>query len=283
MKIAAVTMVFRDYEMLSRWCDYYGTQLGRENLYIVSHGFDPHHKEITEGCNLVTIPRDKLTDFDAWRFEMLHSFVQFLCASYEWVIRTDADEFVVADSSAGTLPQILERQVDPYVFALGVEVFQGQNEPELTSQPITAQRRHGLVWASYSKAFAVKAGWRLENHGIRFDPRKLTGLRVNMPEGLYLLHMRLSSTSIHQAHRDRKVLMPSAPRSWRNIDRWEQQLHDAIALGPVEDSTAHLRQVWAAQNKSRLRRIYHAGKLRPVVRSEFNRVVELPVGIVGRV
>ncbi|WP_170549921.1 glycosyltransferase family 2 protein [Ruegeria atlantica] len=283
MKIAALTMVYRDYEMLARWCDYYGDMLGRENLFIVSHGADPRHREIAQGCNCITVPREPVANFDTWRFEMLHRFVQFLSSSYEWVIRTDSDEFIVADRAYGTVPEILQRQDVPFAFALGLEVFQHESEKELTPDPITAQRRYGLVLARYSKAFAVRNGMRLENHGVHINPRGSSSYTVNMPEGLYLLHMRMCSNAVHQAHRDRKIMMKNAPRSWKNLDKWERIILDHIALGQVDDSDAHLSHVRNVQSNRHRPAWYRRGILVPVATPDMNRVVELPQGILGQV
>ncbi|WP_299984084.1 glycosyltransferase family 2 protein [uncultured Ruegeria sp.] len=283
MKIAALTMAYRDYEMLDRWCKYYGDQLGRENVFVVSHGHDPKHLEITQGCNLITIPREPVDHFDPWRFEMLYQFAQFLHASYDWVIRTDTDEFIVVDRSVGSLRQMLDQQSKPFVFALGIEVFQDEAEAELTASPITAQRKYGLLWSSYSKTFATMSGWKTEFHGVHFDWEGGQRPRVNMPQGVYLLHMRLCSKAVHEAHSNRKSNMENAPRSWRRWQKREQELWDKISLGPVENSEDHIQEIWENQNNSRMWRFYRNGVLRPKSLDEYNRVVELPPGIVGLV
>ena len=37
-RMMAMTMVGGDHFFLSRWVEYYGRQLGRENLFVLSHG-----------------------------------------------------------------------------------------------------------------------------------------------------------------------------------------------------------------------------------------------------
>jgi hypothetical protein len=48
-----MTMAYQDHFFLQRWVDYYGRQFGREHLYILSHGGDPEHRRIAEGCNVI--------------------------------------------------------------------------------------------------------------------------------------------------------------------------------------------------------------------------------------
>lgn len=124
---------------------------------------------------------------------------------------------------------------------------------------------------------------RLENHGVRLNPQDHPSYNVNMPQGLYLLHMRLCSKAVHQAHRNRKIAMKNARRSWQKLDKWERTLFDQIELGQVEDSGAHLQQVWNIQNNRRRPAWFRRGILVPIALPDMNRVVELPQGIVGQV
>jgi hypothetical protein len=67
----AMTMVGGDHFFLGRWVEYYGRHLGRENLYVLSHGGDPEHKRIAEGCNVIYLPFDETRNcFNQRRWQM---------------------------------------------------------------------------------------------------------------------------------------------------------------------------------------------------------------------
>lgn len=94
--LAAVTMVWRDYWYLEKWVAYYAAQLGRENVYILSHGADPEIDRIGQGCNVIAILRDGLhQSFDYARWRMLSDFSAMLTQFYERIIVSDCDELLM--------------------------------------------------------------------------------------------------------------------------------------------------------------------------------------------
>ena len=94
--LAAVTMVRRDYWYLEKWVAYYAAQLGRENVYILSHGADPEIDRIGEGCNVIAILRDGLhQSFDYARWRMLSDFSAMLTQFFDRVIVSDCDELLM--------------------------------------------------------------------------------------------------------------------------------------------------------------------------------------------
>ena len=99
MKICAITMVYKDYWALSQWYVHYGRLVGYDNLFIVAHGRDAQIAKLCPLASIVTVPRDTLDGFDRRRGQMLNSFQDGLALSYDWVIRTDADELICFDPS----------------------------------------------------------------------------------------------------------------------------------------------------------------------------------------
>ncbi len=100
--LGALTMVYRDYDLLERWYNYYKEQIGAENIYIYSHGNDPKHREIAEGENVMNVPRDesfRLFEVNRWR--MMGFFASAMLEFYRYMIVSDVDEFVVADPQTG--------------------------------------------------------------------------------------------------------------------------------------------------------------------------------------
>ena len=72
-------MVHQEEAYLRIWLDYYGKMLGRENLYVITHGGDPAIVEMAEGCRLVYLPRFAVDGtFDLRRFEVLNAYANFL-------------------------------------------------------------------------------------------------------------------------------------------------------------------------------------------------------------
>lgn len=94
----AMTMVGGDHFFLSRWVDYYGRQLGRENCYVLSHGGDPEHRRIAAGCNIIYLPFDPTRNcFNQRRWQMLSHLTTGFTNFYNWVLVGDVDEIVCVD------------------------------------------------------------------------------------------------------------------------------------------------------------------------------------------
>jgi hypothetical protein len=112
----AITFVYQDYAFLQRWVDYYGGQFGREHLYVFSHGGDPEHDRIAEGCTVSTVPRDPtLRRLDRIRWGFLTDVTNGLLRYYNWLFVGDVDEVVLLDPAIGTsLTDYLQRyEKDP--------------------------------------------------------------------------------------------------------------------------------------------------------------------------
>lgn len=96
--MAAMTMVGGDHFFLKRWVAYYGKHLGREHLYILSHGGDPEHKNIADGCNIIYLPHDPTRYcFNQRRWQMMSMFASGFTRYYNWILTGDVDEIVAVD------------------------------------------------------------------------------------------------------------------------------------------------------------------------------------------
>ncbi|MEP2714902.1 glycosyltransferase family 2 protein [Pseudophaeobacter sp.] len=195
MNICAITMVHQDYWALSQWFRHYSRQLGAENLFVVAHGADPQVAEICPGASVLTVPRDRLQGFDHWRGRMLNGFQQGLLELYDWVIRTDADELICVDPKRwGSLPQMLEQQEAPALFALGFNLFDF-SDAQGGDQTGSVFARHGDVvfTGHYSKAWAVRRPIGLRRHGLQLRPARLADFPFVMPRGAYLAHLKFAN------------------------------------------------------------------------------------------
>lgn len=197
----ALTMVYQDYAFLKRWVDYYGAQLGRQHLYILSHGGDPEHRRIADGCNVIALPRDEsLFRMDRRRWLLLSNMSAGFLRYYNWMITGDVDEYVVLDPNIGTsIVDYLKRYEhadDPAeqgplpksICPFGVELI---HNPEIEPEPIAedatvlSRRRVFRANANYAKPCIIRVQTRFTvgGHANTHQPRYLD-------PHLYLLHLR---------------------------------------------------------------------------------------------
>ena len=166
--IAAITMVRNGDFFLERWVRYYGSLLGRENLFIVMDGTDQQVPDFTRGCNVEKVER---------------------VAGNEMVIGTDVDEFLVVDPKLGvSLPEFLsglETSGHPSFSGLGCDVVQNIScEPKLDrSLGLLEQRQFIILSTRYTKAsvLCMPVQW-----GSGFHRTRHGNFRI-VPD-LYLFH-----------------------------------------------------------------------------------------------
>ena len=99
-KICAMTMVRNDEFYLRRWVEYYGNQLGKENLRVYFDGEDQQVPDFCEGVYTELRPRvaGNVAKSDKGRINFLSSRAALLFEQgYDLVIGTDVDEFLIVD------------------------------------------------------------------------------------------------------------------------------------------------------------------------------------------
>lgn len=188
-RIAAITMARNDTFFLNRWINYYGAQLGKENLYIYLDGQDQTAPENAENANIIHCERvaEHVVRAEKRRLRFLSERAAELLKTYDIIIGADADEFLVVDpKTEKTLPEYLSSL--PYktsVSALGMDVGQHLDlEARLDcEQPFLAQRQFALLASRYTKPSVIfrPVFWgsgfhRIKGHNFRID------------KNLYLLH-----------------------------------------------------------------------------------------------
>ncbi|SFS83162.1 Glycosyl transferase family 2 [Sulfitobacter marinus] len=195
MSTCAITMVYKDYWALSQWYTHYGRLLGYEHLYIVAHGQDPMIANLCPRANVTTIPRDNLEEFDRKRGRYLNSFADDLGQTYDWMIRTDADELICFDPSLyASFDDVFDRSQSDAVFALGLNVAETINDRVLAGSQMALGHRSTAVFSGhYSKAWATKRGTALWRHGIKVAPSKLASAPFDLPQGVYLAHLKYAN------------------------------------------------------------------------------------------
>lgn len=242
-------MVYRDHWALSQWYMHYGRQLGAENLYIIAHGRDDTIYDICPDANVITIPRDDLNRFDWSRGEILNNFQVSLTEQYDWVIRTDADELICLDPHHyPSFEALFSKRWGPAVFALGIEVAERVGDTPIDlNTPALSKRTAALFSGHYSKAWAVAGTTRLVRHGVEVGKRRAHRVKVTIPEGVYLVHIKyadLYALTRANAHRidvahAKGTAMPGA--AWLDPDKADEKFFHKFGSFP-EIAWEHARQ-----------------------------------------
>ena len=189
-KIAAVTMVRNDDFYLSKWVEYYGRELGRENLYIFFDGEDQDIPAFCEGTHtekLAKIGTDVVSN-DKGRVQVMsRKAAALFAAGYQLVIGTDADEYIAVDPKLGkTLAVYLsELPVHESLSPLGLDLGQklGEETAIDPEKPFLAQRHYAELGTRYTKAsiLARPLSWGSGFHRVR-------GRNFHIAKDLYLFH-----------------------------------------------------------------------------------------------
>ncbi|KAF0170449.1 MAG: Uncharacterized protein FD162_3524 [Rhodobacteraceae bacterium] len=241
MKSAAVTMVWSDNWFLSRWLAYFGPRLGRENLYVITHGPDAIAAELSQGCNVLTVPRDEITvDFDVVRWKFLSHFTSSLAQFYHSVLCLDVDELVVPTAPDRTLSEVLSSLSRTTSWAMpGFEVFPAApgTETYANGEGIARQSGSALFSPFYSKSCVAtgQIDFYPGAHGAGPEKPSLTN-------DLALLHLRfVSGAELERRRIEREKLTSSA--------------YDAAGV-TTEEMTASGRLVSWAHARRRHRKLF---------------------------
>ncbi len=190
-RIAAITMVRDDDFFLRRWVEYYGSQLGRDNLYILFDGEDQKVPSFCEGTHTFIHPRlsNQIVEGERVRLGLLSDKAEELLEKekYDIVIGVDCDEFIVVDPRLGkTLPEFLsECKIDATISPLGVDIGQHlELESQIDdSRKFLQQRRFGFLDTRYTKGsiIAKPVRWGRGFHRVK-------GHNFHICPDLYLFH-----------------------------------------------------------------------------------------------
>lgn len=189
-RIAALTMVRNDDLFLRKWVEYYGTLLGKDNLFIFFDGDDQTigdfcegtHAELHEkiGTQVVSAEKGRLNFLSKKAGELLSN-------GYDIVIGVDADEFLVVDPKLGkTLAEYLSEQaIGTSLSGLGLDFGQKLGEEcDLDwSRPFLSQRHYAQIGTRYTKpsVIAVPCKWGSGFHRVK-------GHNFHIGKDLFLLH-----------------------------------------------------------------------------------------------
>lgn len=189
-RIAALTMARNDDFYLRKWVEYYGSQLGRENLYIFLDGLDQVVGDYCAGTHAVAVEKigSQVIEAEKGRLRFLSGkAAELLAGGYDLVIGVDADEFIIADPKLGmSLPEYLSTlRIKDSVSALGLDFGQkiGEEEEIREDEPFLHQRHYAQLGTRYTKPsiIAKPLVWGSGFHRIK-------GHNFHIAKDLYLFH-----------------------------------------------------------------------------------------------
>ncbi|WP_299352445.1 glycosyltransferase family 2 protein [uncultured Shimia sp.] len=279
MKIAALTMVYRDYWALSRWYAQHTRELGAENLFVVSHGVDPKIAEICPEARIFTVLRDDLAHFDRVRGRMLDVYVTDLLQDYDWVLRTDVDEILCYDPALHDgLKDVIAKSETPVVWALGFDVVEMADAKPIDEGPALGQRRDAVFSGHYSKAVATRVSVPFRLHGVDVGTENLQEFPFHMPRGFYLAHLKFANAqALAEANAVRRAVANAEGRglpgaAWQDPEAETQKVYDEMAVMRLKPWARAEEKAWRklGQSPARMDRfgVVRARKYRPDFRTQ---------------
>ncbi|MBR5625917.1 MAG: glycosyltransferase family 2 protein [Alphaproteobacteria bacterium] len=188
-RIAAITMARNDEFFLSRWIEYYGNEIGYENLYIYLDGTDQTTPKNAGAAHITKLPHSDMTRAagDKYRIKLLSELANKLLKTYDIVIGCDCDEFLIVDPNTNqTLSEYLSNKKFKYSLSgLGLDIGQNMNtEKKLDkSKPFLSQREYALLSTRYTKPIVIN---RPIQWGSGFH--RIKNKNFHIDKNLYLLH-----------------------------------------------------------------------------------------------
>ena len=232
-KIAAVTMARNDEFFLSRWVEYYGRELGPENLYIILDGTDQRAPKNAKGANIIKLEHTDMSRAagDKYRIGKVSDMATELFKKYDIVIGCDSDEFLIVDPrTKKSLSEYLsELKYKTTVSGLGLDIGQNiNNEKTLDiNKPLLPQRNYAFLSTRYTKPVVLfrPARWGSGFHHVK-------GHNFHIDNNLYLLHFGAV---------DMEMLMSKATRrgaDWVNhLRRRGNGTINMVSNKPAHDET----------------------------------------------
>jgi hypothetical protein len=225
--VAAITMARDEGRMLPRWVEHYTRELGGpQNVFVVD---DNSVDGSTDGlpCAVLRIPPITKKAFEPARMGTVSGLGQALLESYDAVLFTDADEFVIADPAQHESLRhfVAAREGRDVAGVVGLNVVHrvGVEAPLDLTKPFLGQRRVAKFMPLMCKPSLkwVAAPWAKASHGI------YTPFEVD-PE-LWMFHMKFADRDHLKAAADhRRAMVDMDGRA--ATTNWQVGGDDMVAL-----------------------------------------------------
>lgn len=202
-KVAALTMVYNERDLLPIWLRYYGNQVGQQNCFVLDHGSDDGSTDMLGAANRIRVPRSEFDEFK--RAASISALCESLLQWYDFVVYTDVDEILVPDPGiASTLLNYCTADRFDVTTAIGLNlIHRVPSEPRLDlARPIMQQRSVAMPIASMCKPSLVRrpVKWAIGFHSydgpVKFD-------------GLYLFHLAYADkdTALRRQEKRRQAVV----------------------------------------------------------------------------
>ena len=273
-KTAAITFVRNDSFFLERWIDYYGHQLGFENLHVFLDGLDqplPKRHSMVNIHQVEHVCRSRKAG-DKRRAEMVSKHASNLFPYYDAVIALDVDEFLVPDPAKyENLSDFIARSSGrPTLSGLGLDVAQHRSleQPLDHDQPFLGQRRFAQVSTRYTKpALAFKpVSWGSGFHRIK-------GRNFHIAPDFYLFHFGMVDRDLSKQKTQDSDRLKSG---WGGHLLRREELFDVIANTPAAEFDTEVAR--SRRMQTFVRQIQAWNK--PAMLNQ-KRVVEIPERLFG--
>ncbi|CUH83244.1 hypothetical protein [Thalassovita mediterranea] len=248
MKIAFVTMVWRDYWLLKKWISHNEQWVPRRQLYVINHGGDPKIDEIAEGCSIIHAPRDELTPrLDRQRWDLLGAVTNGLLAFYDRVVCSDVDEFLLYLGKEGDLLSHLEAAGTEgnAIAPIGLNIMPSNNfDPD---QPLLVQHPNAMVHPKYTKPCIAhsRVVYTVGGHGLQrgdyvIDAKiGLAHLHYVTPDYQKRMSDRQDIVAQSRAHAERQGDADKIPKrfwiNWKEPDLIRQKDQRNFERGTIVD------------------------------------------------
>ena len=216
-KIAVLTMVRNDDFFLRKWVEYYGRELGKENLYIYYDGEDQTIAGFCQGTNAYVHPKigTQVVSAEKGRLKFLsEKAAELFSEGYDLVIGVDADEYIVVDPKLGvSLREYLSAQdIDISLSPLGLDFGQklGEEGDLSLDHTFLSQRHYAQIGTRYTKPsiIAKPCRWGSGFHRVK-------GHNFHIAKDLYLMHF---------GYADQRILEDRLGDADRIAQGWEKHI-----------------------------------------------------------
>lgn len=217
-QIAVLTMVRNDDFFLRKWVEYYGSELGKENLYIYYDGEDQAIGDFCQGTNVFVHPKigSQVVTAEKGRLKFLsQKAAELFAQGYDLVIGVDADEYIVVDPKLGVgLREYLSNQsIDVCLSPLGLDFGQklGEEDDLSMESSFLSQRHFAQIGTRYTKPsiIAQPCRWGSGFHRVK-------GHNFHIASDLYLLHF---------GYADKRLLEERLGDADRMAQGWEKHIY----------------------------------------------------------
>lgn len=180
-QVTVVTMIQNEAAMLPRWLDFYGAQVGHDNLVVLDHNTTDGSTDDLPCTRYRLPPEPWKRDWGLTRIQLVNGIAQGLLFCNDWVVFADADEFLVPDPDRydGLRHYLAHRAEEEKVVApVGLNVLHvAEVEPPLDdTQPLLAQREFVKFCSNMCKPQLKSTpdfwlrGFHGNKHEYRIDP-----------------------------------------------------------------------------------------------------------------